>query len=282
MIDEIILREEVSLQQSAPIRKKSGLFLTEEEEQDLAKRIEKGDEQARLCLFESNLRLVPSIIRRYHCPQLDADDLIQEGRIGLWEASRTYNHRSGYRFTTYATWIIRRHLWEARAHRGYQVRLSTQDLTAFDRLRRVELQCPPDFHIQDTDGPAETALSGISADLLWLFQSQLLAPLSIEQPAEDDMTLGDLLFAPPLTTENESKSLHICAMLEEALKKLTSRQRQIVNLCFGLGEEPSYTIDEISRMLKVTRESIRVTRERALHTLRTYYASPISPQAFSL
>ena len=244
-------------------------LLTADDEVTLAKRIEKGDEQATVRMVTANLRLVVSIARRYRSTGIPLLDLIQEGNLGLLRAVEKFDWRKGFKFSTYATWWIRQAIQRGIADRGRTVRLPVHIHEQLVRLRRERRELEATLGREAT--PDELArAAGMSTARVLQLQGAGLAPVSLETPVGDsgDTTIGDFvsddreeLFSDVMRTVGRME-------LERALSTLPERERMILALRFGLtGEEP-LTLERIGERFGLTRERIRQLEAKALAKLR--------------
>jgi RNA polymerase primary sigma factor len=247
-------------------------LLTPAQEILLAKRVERGDHTAREELLNANVRLVASVARRYMGRGLPLEDLMQEGMIGLIRAIEKYNYRKGYRFSTYATHWIRQAVSRALANQGRSIRLPAHVVDAIGRVARVKDEL---FHkLGRMPTRAEVAQA---ADMTEKKLAQLLKnavhPVSLESPigAEGESRLGD--FIPAGEESSPSDRVFRGLVYEElghALGSLTPREREVVILRYGLGEEDPHTLEETGRRLHITRERARQIEGKALEKLRSH------------
>jgi RNA polymerase primary sigma factor len=245
-------------------------LLTWAEEVELARRIARGDEEARAALAKANLRLVVSIAKRYARRGVRLLDLIQEGNLGLLKAVEKFDYRRGYRFSTYATWWIRQAVMRAIADQARTIRLPVHVAETVNRVLRTERALWQRLGRQPS--PAEIAAeAGLSEERVCEMQLMAQEPVSLETPVgrEDDGRLGD--FVPDdfddSPAEVGERSL-LRRQVEELLAALSRREAEVVRLRFGLGGGLPHTLREVSRRLGLTPERIRQIEAEALRKLR--------------
>ena len=245
-------------------------LLSPEEEIELAKRMELGDENARKRLAEANLRLVVSIAKRYVGRGMQFLDLIQEGNLGLIKAVEKYDYSKGFKFSTYATWWIRQAITRAIADQARTIRIPVHMVETINRLIRTSRQLlqelgrepTPEEIAEKMEMPVERVreIMKISQD-----------PVSLETPIgeEEDSHLGDFIQDDEASQPSEEASYTLLReQLEEVLSTLTPREEQVLRMRFGLIDGKPHTLEEVGKEFDVTRERIRQIESKALRKLR--------------
>ena len=247
----------------------NGALLTREEERELARRKDAGDEAAKRQLIESNLRLVMAITRNYTKADVPLLDLIQEGNLGLIRAVEKFDYKLGYKLSTYATWWIRQAITRALADQGRTIRLPVHVADQVRRLLRSRRQLAQKLNREPT--LAELARDTQQSEervreLLELVEN----PVSLETPVGDGESMyGDLIedvhaVAPHDQTADKARTDELAGALEH----LSPRMRRVLALRFGLDGETPRTLEEVGSQLGITRERVRQLETRALRELR--------------
>jgi len=224
--------------------------------------------QAKRELMEANLRLVVSVAKRYLGSELTLLDLVQEGNIGLMKAVDRFQYRRGFKFSTYATWWIRQAITRAIADHSRTIRIPVHMVETLNRISRVNRALVNEMGREPT--PEELAKkTGVPARKVRLILESSRKPLSLETPIGEDSELGDFLEDKSAESPNDSLiSQDLTNQVERALGTLSAKEKEILRLRFGIGDEGEHTLEEVGKRFSVTRERIRQIETKELRKLR--------------
>jgi RNA polymerase primary sigma factor len=245
-------------------------LLSADEEISLAQRMEQGDEAAKRCLAESNLRLVVSIAKRYVGRGMLFLDLIQEGNLGLIKAVEKFDYRKGYKFSTYATWWIRQAITRAIADQARTIRIPVHMVETINKLIRVSRQLLQEY---GRDPSADEIAKEMQMPVEKVREIMKIAqePVSLETPIgeEEDSHLGDFIQDDDIPAPSDAAAFTLLKeQLIDVLDTLTDREEKVLRLRFGLDDGRARTLEEVGKEFSVTRERIRQIEAKALRKLR--------------
>lgn len=246
-------------------------LLSEEEEKELGKRSAAGDESARRRLEEGNLRLVVSLAKRYTGRGVQLMDLIQEGNIGLMHAAEKYDYKKENRFSTYASWWIKEAMQRAIDQQSREIRVPVHVAENMKKVQKAAKDLQQELGRDVTPKEIAEKMGDRTEEDVKNILTYLQSPVSLETPIGEDGedSLGDMVEDRSETTPEEAMDILVRREeVKELLETLNDRERQVIQLRYGLGDSRTHTLEEIGETLGVTRERVRQIEARAMEKLR--------------
>lgn len=246
-------------------------LLKPDEEIEIAKRVEAGDQNARKILISANLRLVVSIAKKYTGRGMLFLDLIQEGNMGLIKAVEKFDYRKGFKFSTYATWWIRQAITRAIADQARTIRIPVHMVETINKMTRIQRQLVQELGRDPTAEEIANKMGNLTEEKVRDIQRIALDPVSLETPIgeEDDSHLGDFIEdKDALSPDQYANNQLLKDEIDLVLKSLTEREEKVLRLRFGLEDGRTRTLEEVGREFDVTRERIRQIEAKALRKLK--------------
>lgn len=250
-------------------------LLTPAEEISLARRIRRGDAQARRKMIQSNLRLVISIAKRYSYLGMPISDLIEEGNLGLMRAVTKFNPGKGFRFSTYAAWWIKQYVLRAIANQGKTIRIPVYMVDIISRYRKITERLSQRLGRKPSTGEMARAMK-LPVKKIREIEEMLLQPASLDAPLGEEGTSQfiDLLEqSPGVSTKDELAAFLTREQVEDLLSRLTEREQQVLKFRFGLIDGVTYTLGETAKRLGITRERVRQIQNSAEKRLHAFLAT---------
>ena len=250
-------------------------LISADEEKDLARKIEKGDEEARKKMTQANLRLVVSIAKRYvgRSPHLTLLDLVQEGNVGLFKAVEKFDYRRGYKFATYATWWIRQAITRALADQARTIRIPVHMVETISKYQQMKRRLLQDLGREPLSEEIAAEM-GLEVEKIRHIEKIAQDTVSLEAPVgedDEDSVLGEFIVDEKTISPAQHAARRLLRdQLMSVIRELTPREQKILSMRFGLEDGITHTLEEVGREFGVTRERIRQIEAKSLERIRTH------------
>ncbi len=245
-------------------------LITAEEEVQLARRIKAGDEQALEKLTKANLRFVVSVAKQYQNQGLSLPDLINEGNVGLIKAARRFDETRGFKFISYAVWWIRQSILQALAEQSRIVRLPLNQVGSLNKIRKVSTQLEQKYERKPSSGEIakEMDVSEHKIDSAMKISTRSVSVDAPIVPDEDTKLIDMMAPSDSKGTDEELMQESLRREIERSLATLSEKERDVINLYYGIGKNHGLTLEEIGAKFELTRERVRQIKEKAIRRLR--------------
>jgi RNA polymerase primary sigma factor len=261
-----------------------GELLKEEEEFELAKLSEKGDEKALNKLIEKNLRFVISVAKQYQHHGMPLEDLINDGNLGLIKAAKKFDSSRGFKFISYAVWWIRQSILQSLSENSRTIRIPTNQNVSLNKINRTISVLEQELEREPTDEEIQESLKGLDIGIKDL-RAVITKPVSLDTPIKDGEDLCYIDLIPNHDSKRPDESFHYDSMqsdIEKVLNRLMPRQKRILCMYFGLLGHQTMTLEEIGQYFELTRERVRQIKDSSLRVLKCRGNSKMLRQYFDV